>query len=345
VSFAKHASILAVFSGLACTTHIESPDIDYGRSRLLSASYASLAAVATDDTTVYSVDVGGIIRSCRKTGCDRKPTILGVVPGEGDPLGDATGSLAISAGKLVYRNATQIVTCPTAGCPAGPAVLAATRGAGVLVADDTHVYWSDPSMNGGAMLRCPTSGCSGSPEQPLRAANEIPAGFAVHGGRIYFFVEVLDSNGGKTGKQGPLVSCPTTGPCTAAALRTHRQAPSSDIERVVGADDDGVYIASRTAVARCGLPSCVWAVALGNGSVEPLRQIVLAKRTIFVPLSNAPFYGECARAGCAQIESKSPDPRLEAGPLRSTFAVDSDAIYWEASTVFGEPGSMLLSTP
>ena len=98
------------------------------------------------------------------------------------------------------------------------------------------------------------------------------------------------------------------------------------------------------ALFRCDLPGCTTPIDMG-GQAE--QEIVIMGEDVFVPAAQfQSSYYVCTRARCSTNLLATPEPELQSGPFASRpFAVDATTIYWATTTIFDNPGNLVLATP
>jgi hypothetical protein len=184
---------------------------------------------------------------------------------------------------------------------------------------------------------------------------------AISQGRLFYAASVESS----TGQRVTLQSCPTNSPCVASSVQVHRQAA---IDRIVGADQTGVYFMQSGKLYLCPLTTkqttCDGKEVLiaQADSVATGYQLVETSSTYYLPLATG-LFGTCPKKSCMSFVPVTPDPTLDADgklgfvtdtayssstqedPSARAFVVDDQAVYWATSSIFGDPGALIVSTP
>jgi len=385
--------VVGALLGAACTSDVSGDGAgpSLGRSSLLATfnSGNRIQSLGVDGDAVYWIENRGLYR-CAKAGCNMQPTALSAVPADGSqpslvsPFA-GSGPLVVGGANIYWSTSAPtkrpIYTCPTAGCPGGPQVLAEIEASGSsnsLQADASGVYFAASGPSGmPRILTCPASGCAKSPAVVVEA-NGTQLLFALAGGRVYFW-NANNNGGGSSTLPFGLISCPTSD-CR-SDVQTHYAIPAtpgpgtSNQGAVIAADAASVYLALAStsgpgaALVRCDLPSCngnlqilsASQVALSNNANTEV-QVFLTPDAIYAPVMQCsgpcsePTVAVCAKTGCPEGPTLiQPDVTF---PISNDFggsggdgsgnvviAVDTSGIYWIAVPGYYANARFLLRSP
>jgi hypothetical protein len=149
------------------------------------------AGVAVDTAQAIAVDAASIYWTSAVTGAVLK-NVIGNDAGSVQTItpagyqGENLRGLVVSGGNVYWATPDQVFSCPSSGCTAAPAALAANQGiVGLqhpLAADGAYLYWA----NGTTVVRCAIpGGCNGTPE--VIADGQIaPTAVAVSATTVYW---------------------------------------------------------------------------------------------------------------------------------------------------------------
>jgi hypothetical protein len=365
------AAVLTAFGVIAsggCTTNLgTAAGPSYDRSTLVATS-RTVVAITVAGADVYWLDSSGSVWSCDKAHCNNAPSLFY----SGSAYQVANGEIAVSGDWLFWLAQGALYGCPTAGCsltipePLVPQTIsefaADPSGAGIFwlsTAGDSTLEQYSPNCG---------SACPRNALAPLSTAaattSPFPTGFASYGvtslavgnGRLYF----VASNA--------IASC-AAADCSWASL-TEVRPESEPSPTLVGATATSLYFTDMEGLKRCDVASCTGTVVtLGPsvnssfGSENVLPPMAVTPTGVLVPSPDASYgsygigasgyggYWACPSAGCPAPAELSPDPALDPLPLGDSppsslpFAVDGTLVYWATSTLLGQPGSQIVTTP
>lgn len=192
-----------------------------GKATVLAPTESGPYDVVVDTSAVYWTDeFGELVRSCSVGGCGGAPKTLAT---------DVTllSGIAIDATSVFFAETKlgNIIKCPLAGCASLTPFASGQMNPTKLDIAGATLYWAA----NGAIMGCPTSGCSGAPA--VFAKNQTNS-YAIAHDATNLYWTLLDN-------VGEILSCPLAGCTTPTVLADMQAQPQS-----VAVDDVSVYWAN-----------------------------------------------------------------------------------------------------